>query len=255
MRWIFKLIIIILISFIIYKFYLFYIDFYVDKTYEVDNLSHLLYLLVALVLFVLLAYAINLFLYIIPFFYRNNFGIIKNIENYKNTLISPNKTKIFNAHTRHNVDILFCGIFELKRLNHAFSYINFYYLDFYFLGVFIRVKRNIDNDFDIFASEKLINLYYPNGFEIKKRFLTDNVEFNKKFYLYPSTNNTKDFNFLNPKKLSDIANAAKPINKKFSVVYTKDYLEIYIHNFLFSSNIKNEFISIMKIIKEFNGVK
>lgn len=244
----------ILIVFTIYKFYLLIDDIYISKNQNFDNLSDFLYLISALIMLILLIFSLNLFLHLSPFFSKANFSIIKNKDDYQKTLVAS-KSFIFNAYKRADFDILECVFWDYKKIN-PYGYLSFNYYDIDFLGVYVRVKKNIDNDFNIFASEKLLKLYYKNGFELMnmKPWLSDNVEFNKKFTLYPK-NTTKDLRFLNPKKLANIVTAAKNINKKFSIIYKEEYLEIYIHNFFFSSKINDEYESIIKIIKEFNEIK
>lgn len=256
----FKIILITLLVFTMYKIYLTYNDFYIEKTQDVTNLSHMLYLIVADILLILIIFSINLFLYVIPFLNKNHFKSIDK-EKYKKTMINPENTHIFWAFSRNNIDIAKCILFRLNkedgldRIYRLFSnsYLRYIFkMRFYFFGIYIRIPNKIKNKFEIFASKNLMSLYHDGIImHEKKIFLTDNSEFNKKFYLYPN-NITDDFKFLNPKKLANIVQASKNINKKFSIIYNENYLEVYIHNFIFSSNIKNEYQSIMKIIKEFN---
>ncbi|MBZ7990830.1 MULTISPECIES: DUF3137 domain-containing protein [unclassified Campylobacter] len=249
-----KLIFIVLVVFAFYKLCLAIDDYYISKDMNLTHFSHFLYLMVSLILLALLIYTLNLFLYVLPFFYKHNFVLIEDKEKYKDTLIASDRAYIFNAYRKNGLDILFCSFLKVDSIGMFDVKIKYLSIDFF--GTYIRVKKKIHNNFGIFANRRLLFLYFNNGilFNQKISYLSDNVEFNKKFILYPS-DMVKDFKFLNPKKLRNIVTAAKYINHRFSVIYGDEYLEIYIHNFLFSSNIENEFKSVLRIIKEFNEAK
>lgn len=258
----FKICLVILIILVFYKAVLSYNDFYIEKTYNVENLSHLIYLLVAIVLTMLISFSVNLFLYVMPFLNNNNFRTKSSEkEKYTQTMVSPDDTYIYWIFSRNNIDIAQCILFHTEKeddINRLYRIFSNSYLrliskfKFYFFGIYIRVENKTNNKFEIFANKNLMFLYHKGLITYdKKIFLTDNSKFNQKFNLYPN-DITQDFKFLNPVKLDNIVKAAKNINKKFSIIYHKDYIEFYIHNFIFSSNIKNEYQSIMKIIKEFS---
>lgn len=65
------------------------------------------------------------------------------------------------------------------------------------------------------------------------------VFFEKSFASIYSNDLINDFKFFTHKKLANIVKVASNINKKFSIIYSKDYFEIYIHNFLHQVSKKN----------------
>ncbi|ULO01194.1 hypothetical protein AVANS_0559 [Campylobacter sp. RM5004] len=234
-----KIISLFFIALIGYEFYKFLNDF--------NEISILIYLFIAWFLVILFVLGFNFYVYVIPFFYKN-FKIIHNKDLYKNSLIKPLKAKIFYSYQNNDIDILGLCFYEFKDLE---PFYNFSYLDVLFFGVYVRVNRKIKHNFRIFASKRLMSLYQDEWVFFEKSFASDNIEFNKKFSVY-SNDLINDFKFFTPKKLANIVKAASNINKKFSIIYSKDYFEIYIHNFFFTSNIKKEYVSLLKIIQEFS---
>lgn len=216
-----------------------YACLYIFKNYE-----NIYLLFIGIIIIVISSFLISFLNYekiIKPFFQENGFSKCNNLSKIKKDLIKSSDI---------NIDFAFCkddlSILKLN-LNDTYYDLNNKRKDkSVFKGIYI-LKNNVNQQSFSIANDT----NFKNFLGIKNDIsLLDNVDFNKYFKLY-TDDKTSSFRFLNPKKLISISKNAKLLKRNFSIFYKNNDLHIYIHNFSFSKNIKEEFKAILELINEF----